>query len=73
MYVPRNTDRYGPLLSTASHERRVLRLRSVGQAGPNPARVKRPGEGNVSRVECATLEWECNAIYAVASRVVLDS
>ena len=37
------------------------------QAGPDPARVKRPGEGNVRRVECAALEWECSAIYAVAS------
>ena len=45
----------------------VMRLRSVGQAGRDPARVKRPGEGNVSRVECAALEWECSAIYAVAS------
>ena len=44
-----------------------LRLRSVGQAGPDPARVKRPGEGNVSRVECVALEWECIAICAVAS------
>ena len=43
------------------------RLRSVGQAGPDPARVKRPGEGNVILVECAALEWECSAIYAVAS------
>ena len=51
--VPRNMGRYGPLSSAASHERRVLRLRSVGQAGPDPARVLRPGEGNVSRVECA--------------------
>ena len=44
-----------------------MRLRSVGQAGPDPARVKRPREGNVSRVESAALEWECSAIYAVAS------
>ena len=65
--VPRNTGRYGPLSSAASHERRVLRLCSVGQAGSDPGRVKRPGEGNVSRVECAALEWECSAIYAVAS------
>ena len=67
MYLPRNTGRYGPLSSAASHERRVLRLRSVGQAGPDPARVKRPGEGNVSRVESTALEWECSAIYAPAS------
>ena len=26
-----------------------------------------PGEGNVSRVESAALEWECSAIHAVAS------
>ena len=65
--VPRNTGRYGSLSSAASHERRDLRLRSVGQAGPDPARVKRPREGNVSRVESAALEWECSAIYAVAS------
>ena len=26
-----------------------------------------PGEGNVSRVETAALEWECSAIHAVAS------
>ena len=44
-----------------------MRLRSVGQAGPDPARVKRPREGNVSRVESAALEWECSAIYAAAS------
>ena len=36
-------------------------------AGPDPARVKLPGEGNVSRVESAALEWECSAIYAVSS------
>ena len=65
--VLRNTGRSGPLSSAASHERRVLRLRSVGQAGPDPARVKRPGEGNVSRVESAALEWKCSAIYAVES------
>ena len=65
--VLRNTGRSGPLQSAAGHERRDLRLRSVGKAGPDPARVKRPGEGNVSRVECAALEWECSAIYAVAS------
>ena len=47
--------------------RRVLRIRSVGKAGPEPARVKRPGDGNVSRVESAALEWEFSAIYAVAS------
>ena len=67
MYLPRNTGRYGRLSSAASHERRVLRLRSVGQAGPDPARVKRPGEGNVSHVECAASEWEYSTIYAVAS------
>ena len=39
----------------------------LGKAGPDPARVKRPGEGNVSRVESAALKWECSAIYAVAS------
>ena len=44
-----------------------MRLRSVGQAGPDPARVKRPGEGNMSRVESVALEWKFSAIYAVAS------
>ena len=38
-----------------------------GRSGPDPARVKRPGEGNVRRVESAALKWECSAIYAVAS------
>ena len=69
--VPRNTGQSGPLSSAASHERRVLWLRSVGKVGPDPARVKWsrrwPWEGNVSPVESAALEWECSAIDAVAS------
>ena len=42
--------------------RRDLRLRSVGKAGPDPARVKRPGEGNVRAL---TNNWTFRLAFSI--------